>query len=144
MTGAPVPSSGSYYGYRGEVYPAVSVAKEWVGLPLDGDAERFPDAIEVHTGPGVHWVKIPRTALDAAFTRHVHGRWNAVPVAVGSVIRTGPSRGLVNVVYEGRDPAEAVAAGLLGDQYNGWAADVDPSEIEIVGDEMVSRPVVER
>ncbi len=145
MTASTVPTSGSYYGYRGDVYPAVAVAKEWVGLPFDGAIGRFPDAIEVHDRPGSEpWVKIPRGALDGAFTRHVHARWHGVPVAVGAVVRNGPTRGRITIVYEGADPAEAVAAGLLGDQYNGWAAEVDPGEIEVVADEMVSRPVVER
>jgi len=134
-----VPSSGSYYGYRGEIFPAVTVATEWVGLPLTGDADRFPDAIEVHTGPGEAWAKVPRSALDGAYTRRVLGRWNGVLVHVGSIVRSGPKRGRVSIVYEGADPAEAVAAGLTGDQYNGWAAEVDPSEIEIVSDEMVPR-----
>lgn len=91
-----VPTSGSYYGYRGDVYPAVAVAKEWVGLPLDGDVDRFPDAIEVHDRPGNEpWAKVPRGALDGAFTRHVHARWHGVPVAVGAVVRNGPTRGLI-------------------------------------------------
>ncbi|WP_395638158.1 hypothetical protein [Pseudolysinimonas sp.] len=144
MTGAMVPSSGSYYGYRGEIFPLVTFAKEWVGLPLVGDAERFPDAIEVHAGPGEAWVKIPRSALDGAYRRRVQGRWNGVLIDVGSVVRGGPDRGRVSVSYAGADPAEAIAAGLMGDQYNGWSAAVDAAEIEVVSDEMVARPVVER
>jgi hypothetical protein len=144
MTGGMVPSSGSYYGYRGEVFLGVAFGDEWVGLPLVGDAQRFPDAIEVHPGPGEAWVKVPRSALDGAYRRHVQGRWNGVLVGVGRVVRGGPNRGLVSVSYEGADPAEAIAAGLIGDQYNGWSAEVDPAEIEVVSDEMVARPVVER
>ncbi len=144
MTGGMVPSSGSYYGYRGEVFRAVAVAKEWVGLPLVGEAKRFPDAIEVHTGPGEAWVKVPRSALEGAYTRHVQGRWNGTLVGVGRVVRDGPNRGRVRILYEGTNPAEAIAAGLIGDQHNGWAAEVDPAEIEVVSDEMVRRPVVER
>jgi hypothetical protein len=136
------PAGGSYYGYRGVIYPAVTVAKEWVGLPADQGADGFPDALEVHDGPGRAWVKIPRTALDAAFTRTVHARWHGVPVVVGGTVARGPAQGRVTVVYEGSDPAEAVAAGLLGDQYNGWAAEVDPAEIDVVADEMVSRPII--
>jgi hypothetical protein len=144
MSGAMLPSSGSYYGYRGEILPLVTFAKEWVGLPLVGGVERFPDAIEVHTGPGEAWVKIPRSALDGAYRRRVLGRWNGVLIDVGSVVRRGPNRGRVSVSYAGADPEEAVAAGLMGDQYNGWSADVDAAEIEIVSDEMVARPIVER
>jgi hypothetical protein len=144
MTVADIPTGGSYYGYRGQTYPAVAVAADWVGLPLDGDGtptERFPDAIEFVTGASGPWAKVPRDALDAAYTRHVHARWRDVPVAVGSIVRRGPTRGLVVISYEGSDPAEAVAAGLDGDQFNGWSAKVDPAEVEIVRDEMVQRPV---
>lgn len=136
------PAGGSYYGYRGNIYPAVAVAKEWVGLPVEQGADDFPDAIEVHDVPGQAWVEIPGTALDAAFTRTVHARWHGVPVAVGGTVAAGPAQGRVTVVYEGSDPAEAVAAGLVGDQYNGWAAEVDPAEIDVVSDEMVSRPII--
>ncbi|MEZ3161983.1 hypothetical protein AB1K54_15820 [Microbacterium sp. BWT-B31] len=53
-----------------------------------------------------------------------------MPVSVGSTIRSGPRRGLVEIFYTGNRPDEAVAAGLRGNQNDGWHAEVQPSEID--------------
>ncbi|MFB7892977.1 hypothetical protein ACFC1I_12320 [Microbacterium sp. NPDC056044] len=45
----------------------------------------------------------------------------------------------MRISYAGNRPDEVIAAGLPGDQYNGWGGDVPPSDISDISVEMTER-----
>ena len=92
--------------------------------------ERFPEALEFSSDPDDPWVMLPTSAFDARYKRTVSGRWHGAPISVGAMIKRGLNRGLVTIYYEGDSPDEAIAAGLRGDQRDGWSAVIAPSEID--------------
>ncbi|MDW4573514.1 hypothetical protein R8Z57_12090 [Microbacterium sp. M3] len=133
-----IPTNATLYEYRGETFLRHSgggtYKRVWVDGPLTH--ERFPDALEFSSDPGEPWVMLPTVAFDAGFRRTVFANWHGEPVVVESVIRIGLRRGLVRIAYVGNHPDQAVAAGLSGDQFNGWSAEVLPSELEEIHVEM--------
>jgi hypothetical protein len=147
VTVTEIPTSATFYEYRGELYRGQAFGDTWVNVFTEGvkrPQERFPDALEFRDHPHGSWVKLPRSVLDATFDRTVEGRWRGAPVTVLQLIMGGPDKGRVRIIYAGGDPAVAASSGFLGSQYTGWDATVDPSEVEIVKAEMVLRPVVEQ
>ncbi|MGU3644146.1 hypothetical protein ACLBXX_04210 [Microbacterium sp. C23T] len=134
-------TSAPFYEYRGELFrlhSGTATAKRvWVEGELT--SERFPDALEFGADSAEPWVLLPTEAFDARFQRTVSGRWNGVPVHVVSQIERGRNRGLVRISYAGNHPDEAKAAGMPGDQHNGWGGDVPPSEIADISVEMTER-----
>ena len=85
-----------------------------------------------------------RPSPDCRRRQAVYGRWHGVPVSVDSVVRRGLRRGLVNIAYAGNLPHEAIAAGLHGNQNDGWFEQVDPAEIEDVTIEETKFPTFSR
>jgi len=118
-----------------------SVGDTHVRLVIDPEAssESFPDALEFGSNHTGSWVKLPKAVLEAAFDRRVYGQWNDAPILVGQLFTSGPARGLVNIIYTGGSPTEAIAAGMLGDHYNGWEKEVDPAEVVITRVEITKR-----
>ena len=132
-------TSAPFYEYRGELFRLHSGSATAKRVWVEGDLnpERFPDALEFSDDPAEPWVLLPAEALDARFQRTVSGRWNGLPVhVVSQVERRGVNRGLVRISYAGDRPDDAIAAGLAGDQYNGWGGEVPPSEISGISVEM--------
>jgi hypothetical protein len=118
--------------YRGQKLRFRSGGDTWARVQVDGELtlDRFPEALEFSTDVNDPWVMLPKTAFDATYRQEVFGIWRGVRVAVESVVKRGLDRGLVNISYEGSLPEEAIAAGLRGNQNDGWYALVDPTEIE--------------
>ncbi|WP_139327418.1 hypothetical protein [Microbacterium sp. RURRCA19A] len=54
----------------------------------------------------------------------------------------GPRRGMVMIRYDDDEPATALAAGLRGNQNDGWSALVSPDEVENVRVETTQLPLV--
>ncbi|MEZ3162008.1 hypothetical protein AB1K54_15945 [Microbacterium sp. BWT-B31] len=133
-----------FYEYRGEKLLFRSGGGTYQRVTVSGELTlaRFPEALEFSTDPADPWVMLPTSAFDAAYEREVSGRWHDVPVSVGSTIRSGLHRGLVQIFYEGNRPDEAVAAGLRGNQNDGWYAEVDPSEIDDISVTETMYPMV--
>lgn len=127
-----IPTRAAFYEYRGERYRFRSGGKDYARIEVEGvpTLERFPEALEFSADPSDPWVMLPRSVFDALYKQIVCGRWHGAPVDVGSVVRSGPNRGLINIYYDGDFPHEAVAAGFSGDQYSGWSAVVPAEEIE--------------
>ncbi|MEZ3161993.1 hypothetical protein AB1K54_15870 [Microbacterium sp. BWT-B31] len=121
-----------FFEYRGQKLLYRSGGGTYKRVTVSGELTlaRFPEALEFSADPADPWVMLPTSAFDAAYQREVRGQWHGVPVSVGEMIRSGPRRGLVQIFYKGNCPDEAVAAGLRGNQRDGWYADVQPSEIE--------------
>ncbi|TDN91322.1 hypothetical protein [Microbacterium sp. BK668] len=86
---------------------------------------------------------LPNSAFDALYERRVTGWWHGVPVEVRFVVKSGLSRGRFQIAYAGSKPDEAVAAGLRGNQNDGWEATVDPAEIEDVTVDETVYPLTE-
>ncbi|MFF8186646.1 hypothetical protein ACF044_05240 [Microbacterium sp. NPDC016588] len=57
-------------------------------------------------------------------------------------VRRGHSPGMVTIRHDGVEPATAIAAGLRGNQNDGWSALVSPDEVERVHAEMTRLPLV--
>lgn len=127
-----IPISTFFYEYRGERYELHSGGKDYARVTVDGapTPERFPEALEFGTDPRSPWVMLPRSVFDVGYRQTVRGRWHGAPVSVVSVVRRGPDRGLITVIYDGADPSEAETAGFSGNQYMGWEAVVPAAEIE--------------
>lgn len=117
--------------YKGRKLLLRSAGDTWACVQVDGELtlDRFPEALEFSSDPDDEWVVLPRAAFDASFRQEAFGLWHGVRVAIESVVRHGLQRGLVNVRYDGKRPDEAIAAGLRGNQNDGWSATVDPLEI---------------
>jgi hypothetical protein len=142
-----LPTRATMFGYRGRLYEAPVLGDGWVGLAPDGEktvSEEFPDAVEVVEDRAGTWVKVPRSDLESAFTRHVRSSWKGVPVELIQNVRQGPDRGRVLVWFAGDSGAEAEAAGFRGSDYGGWEAAVDPSELAAVQIELVETRVMPR
>lgn len=129
-----IPVSETQFEYRGKRYSRHSGGDEDVRLLTD-DAptrEAFPDAIEMNDDPQDQWVELPWRVISARYTQEVTGTWHGVPVTVGERIKRGLRRGMVRVWYAGTTPDEALAAGLDGNQNDGWSTLVQPSEVDDV------------
>jgi hypothetical protein len=126
-------TSETLFEYRGNRYPARSIGDDYVWILVDDErtAARFPDALDLGEVIGRPWVKLRYTALTAAFRQEVSGHYRGLPVLVGSIIESGPSRGSVKLVYLGGDAKEAAAAGFSGNQYDGWSAYADPADVQV-------------
>ncbi|MEZ3162028.1 hypothetical protein AB1K54_16045 [Microbacterium sp. BWT-B31] len=143
---ADIPTFATFLEYKGHKLRFRSGGDTWARVQVDGEPtlERFPEALEFSSDPNEPWVMLPKTAFDASFRQEVFGRWHGVRVALESVIAHGLRRGLVRISYEGNRPDEAIAAGLRGNQNDGWTAEVDPSEIEDVTVEETMYPMTGR
>lgn len=137
-----VPVSMTLFEDRGERYPFHSGGDSYVRLQTDGPPshEDFPDAMEFDDDPSGPWVKLPRSALSARYAQKVTATWRGVPVIIGERVRRGLSRGMVMIRYDGGEPATAIAAGLRGNQDDGWSALVSPDEVENVRVETTRPP----
>lgn len=144
MSDSQVPTGAIFFGYRGELYEAPILGDDWVGLSPHGAgplSERFPDVIEFGENAAVGpWVKVPRSALESAFTRRVTARWRGVPVEVIQLLKSGPDKGRM-LVWATGSAKEASAAGFQGSDYGGWDRTVEPSELSEVRVEMIEMPV---
>lgn len=134
-------ASATFLEYKGDKLRVHSFGGSYVRVevapPLTLD--RFPEALEFSSDADDAWVMLPMSVFDTRHEQTVNGRWRGVAVAVDSVVKRGLNRGLARIQYEGTHPDEAVAAGLHGNQNDGWSALVPPSEIEdIVVTETVS------
>jgi hypothetical protein len=139
-----IPVSETQFEYRGKRYSRHSGGDDYVRL-VTNDAptrEAFPDAIEINDDPQDPWVKLPRRVISARYAQEVTGTWHGVPVTVGERIRTGLRRGMVRVWYAGTTPDEALAAGLDGNQNDGWSALTQPSDVGDVHVESTRHPMV--
>ena len=87
-------------------------------------------------------MKLPRSAISGRYAQEVTATWHGVPVTIDERVRRGLSRGMVTIRYEGVDPATALAAGLTGNQNDGWSALVSPDEVERVHVETTRLPPV--
>ena len=134
-------TSATIHQYRGELYRMLFVGDDYAAVVIDAATphDRFPDAVEFGVAHGESWVKLPLASLEATFDRTVFGRWNGVPVLVSRLFTDGPAQGLVKVVYVKGSAAEAAAAGIPGNEYDGWRKNVDPAEVEIVDVKVVER-----
>ncbi|MCI9859038.1 hypothetical protein [Microbacterium proteolyticum] len=139
-----MPVSETQFEYRGKRYSRHSGGDDYVRLVTDNapTREAFPDAIEMNDDPQDPWVKLPRRVISARFAQEVTGTWHGVPVTVGERIRTGLRRGMVRVWYAGTTPDEALAAGLDGNQNDGWSALAQPSDVGDVHVESTRHPMV--
>ena len=139
-----IPVSETQYEYRGRRYSYHSGGEGFVRVNVVGTPtqEQFPDALELHDDPREPWVKLPFSAPSAYFSQKVTGTWHGVPVTVGERVRRGLDRGMIIVRYNGREPDEALAAGLTGNQNDGWSALVAPGEIEDIAVETTRHPMV--
>lgn len=139
-----VPITETLLEYRGERYPLHSGGDGYVRLRTDGSPshEKFPDAIEFNDDPHDPWVRLPRSAVSARYAQKVTATWHGVPVIIGERVRRGLSRGMVAIRYAGVEPATAIAAGLRGNQNDGWSALVSPDEVERVHVETTRFPLV--
>ncbi|WP_283286948.1 hypothetical protein [Microbacterium sp. IEGM 1404] len=139
-----VPVSMTLFEYRGKRYPRHSGGDDYVRLQTDGPPshEIFPDAIEFNDDPSDPWVKLPRSAISGRYAQEVTATWHGVPVTIDERVRHGLSRGMVTIRYEGVEPATARAAGLTGNQNDGWSALVSPDEVERVHVETTRLPPV--
>jgi len=98
--------------------------------------------MEVNDDPLDPWVKLSRDTLTARFSQVVTGTWHGVAIKVSERVRRGLDRGMIIVRYTGREPAEALSAGLTDNQNDGWSATVAPEEIENVNVETTRHPMV--
>ena len=130
-TALSIPVTGTLLEYRGQRYPLHSGGDGFVRLatPTPPRREDFPDAFEVNDDPLDPWVKLSPDALTARFSQVVTGTWHGVAVKVGERVRRGSNRGMIIVRYDGRNPEEALFAGLTGNQNDGWSAMVASEEI---------------
>lgn len=144
VTALSIPVTGTLLEYRGQRYPLHSGGDDFVRLatPAPPRHADFPDALEVNDDPLDPWVKLSRNTLTARFSQVVTGTWHGVPVKVGERVRRGLNRGMIIVRYNGREPAEALSAGLTGNQNDGWSAMVRPEEIENLNVETTRLPLV--
>lgn len=72
----------------------------------------------------------------------VTATWHGVPVIIDERVRRGLSRGMVTIRYDGVEPATAIAAGLTGNQNDGWSALVSPDEVDKVHVKTTRLPLV--
>lgn len=144
VTALTIPVTGTLLEYRGQRYSLHSGGDGFVRLATATPPrnEDFPDALEVSDDPLDPWVKLSPHTLTARFSQVVTGTWHGVPVKVGERVRRGLNRGMIIVRYNGREPAEALSAGLRGNQNDGWSATVGPEEIENLTVEMTRLPLV--
>lgn len=120
-----------FFEYHGERLVQRSGGGSWQRVIVTGPLtlERFPEALEFSDDPTDPWVMLPLSAFDAWYTQSVSGRYHGVPVDVVNQVRRGLEKGRLRVAYTGRNPEEAVAVGLLGNQRDGWEATIDPEEL---------------
>lgn len=140
---AELPFSETLYEYKGRLYPYHSGDNDAVRVSVEDPPTRedFPDALELHDDPREPWVKLPFTAVSAYYSQDVAGTWPGVPIRVGERAKRGLHRGMVKVWYAGDEPDAALAAGLSGNQNDGWSALVPPSEVENVRIERTRHPI---
>lgn len=138
-----LPESETLYEYRGRRYPYHSGGDGFVRIGVNNTPTRdeFPDALELHDDPREPWVTLPLSAPSACYSQDVTGMWHGVPVTVDGRVRRGLRRGMVIVRYAGADPDAALAAGLSGNQNDGWSALVQPDEVEDVHVETTRHPM---
>lgn len=141
-----IPVSETLYDYRGGRYPYHSGGDGFVRIRVEHTPTRdqFPDALELHDDPREPWVALPFSAPSARYAQEVSGTWHGVPVTVGERVKRGLRRGMVRVWYAGAEPDEALAAGLDGNQNDGWSALVQPDEVANVRVETTRLPMVTR
>ena len=134
-----------FFEYKGRRLKYHSGGGTWKRVEAPGDLtlEQFPEALEFSSDPADPWVMLPNAVFDALYVRTVSGRWHGVPVEVESVIKRGLSKGQVEIAYTGTQPDEAIAAGLRGNQNDGWRATVDPAEIEDVAVDETMYPMTD-
>jgi hypothetical protein len=142
---AEIETPARFFEYKGERLKYHSGGGTWKRVVASGDLdlEHFPEALEFSSDPADPWVMLPNTAFDALYVRTVSGRWHGVPVEVESVVKRGLSKGQLEIAYTGTQPDEAVAAGLRGNQNDGWRAMVDPSELEDVAVDETMYPLAD-
>src|SRR6478735_10375854 len=126
--GATMRVSGNEAVYRGVRHPVLFVGSDWVAVPYagpgQGDAD-YPDAVGFD--PAAGWVKIARSALDSDLQVQVVASWRGQDVHVLNAFDDET----LGVLFQG-DPDFAREQGLSGDQYNGWGARVQESELSDV------------
>jgi hypothetical protein len=129
MTDVTIPQR--FFEYRGERLVQRSGGGSWQRVIVTGPLtlERFPEALEFSDDPAEPWVMLPMSAFNAWYTKSVSGRYNGVPVNAVERVRSGLQRGQLRVEYAGTTPEEAVAAGLAGNQRDGWESIIDPEEL---------------
>jgi len=134
-----------FFEYKGQRLKYHSGGGTWKRVEAEGELnlQRFPEALEFSSDPTDPWVMLPNSVFDVLYVRTVSGRWHGVPVQVEAVVKRGLTKGQVDIAYTGVRPDEAIAAGLHGNQNDGWRATVDPSEIEDVAVDETMYPLTE-
>ena len=129
---ARIPTSAVVYEYRGRRFDEHhrdpdSPYERMLRLPEDWRDTEWTDGTVHGAETDDPWLSIGAGALDAAWVRTVRGRWRGCDVIVGADAHGST----VKVHYAGTDPAEADAAGFIGDSYQRWYAITDPEYVEV-------------